>query len=81
MVRMMDKEKLGKLTKYFHMNRGAKSKAFDLWFERKAEFKMGGSDENEIEIYSLIVPDSEVGIYRDWFGDEAVISGRMFGTR
>lgn len=81
MVNIMDEKEKLQLTKYFHMNRGAKAKAFDMWSERQVELKatnISGSDENEIEIYSLIVPDSEVRIYRDWFGDEAVISGRMF---
>ena len=78
MVNVMDKKEKHELTKYFHMNRGAKSKAFDMWSERKVELKNYTGSDNEIEIYSLIVPDSEVRIYRDWFGDEAVISGRMF---
>ena len=82
MVNIMDEKEKLELTKYFHMNRGAKSKAFDMWSERKVELiNAGSNNDNEIEIYSLIVPDSEVGIYRDWFGDEAVISGRMFRNK
>ena len=81
MVNIMDEKEKLQLTKYFHMNRGAKAKSFDMWSERQVELKatnVSVSDENEIEIYSLIVADSEVRIYREWFGDEAVISGRMF---
>ena len=81
MVNIMEEKEKLELTKYFYMNRGAKSKSFDMWSESKVDLtgsRYAGSDDNEIEIYSLIVPDSEVRLYRDWFGDEAVISGRMF---
>ena len=35
-------------------------------------------DDNEILIYGLIVSDDIATIYREWFGDESVISARMF---
>lgn len=35
-------------------------------------------DDNEILIYGPIVSDGDVGWYREWFGDESVMSNRVF---
>ena len=35
-------------------------------------------EDDEILIYGAIVDDSMIGFYRDWMGDESVISARMF---
>ena len=37
-----------------------------------------GAEAGEILIYGMIVPHAQARIYQDWFGDDSVMSGKMF---
>ena len=55
---------------------GVAPKAYEQWHGSPRLQRDGG--DNEILIYGLIIPHGDVAIFREWFGDETVISNQMF---
>ena len=53
---------------------GISSPVLERWSPRQAQAAKPG----EILIYGAIVPHSDIEIYRQWFGDDSVISNQIF---
>ena len=55
------------------------SKAYKMWADASPKLqKPDAKQKNEIQIYGLILPHEEAVFARDCFGDETVMSGKMF---
>ena len=52
---------------------GVTGNAYGKWRPRSQAAEAG-----EILIYGAIVPHGDIAIYRDWFGDDSVISNQIF---
>ena len=52
---------------------GVTGNAYGKWKPRSQHAEAG-----EILIYGAIVPHGDIAIYRDWFGDDSVISNQIF---
>ena len=61
---------------------GIVASAAGRWIKAEDEGKpSSAAGDNEILLYGPLVSDSEVSFYREWLGDDSVVSGSMFRER